>query len=307
MRERVAPLPFFVAAHSLAAHGMKAYLRGTSERHDLRRQFLPVNPSRERMFNVPAVVLTLVAVLAIVHALLVFVFTPQDTDEFILTFAFIPARYGASLPFGEPLPGGFGAEIWTFVTYAFIHADISHLAFNCIWLLAFGSALARRFGARRFLVFSALTAAAGAATHLIFHFGAPAPVIGASAAISGAMGAATRFAFQNGGPISAFRTGDEQAYFVPAEPLGQSLRNPTVIAFLLVWFGTNLLFGLGSLPLPGAEQAVAWEAHIGGLLTGLLTFPLFDPVPRLRPDALPPNDLPSADAAPPAPSDRAPE
>src|SRR5262249_46212841 len=49
MRERVAPLPFFVAVHSLAAHGMKAYLRGTSERHDLRRQFLPVNPSRERM------------------------------------------------------------------------------------------------------------------------------------------------------------------------------------------------------------------------------------------------------------------
>jgi membrane associated rhomboid family serine protease len=252
------------------------------------------------MFNVPAVVLALVAVLGIVHVLLAFVFTQEDTNEFILMFAFIPARYSAGLPFGEPLPGGFGADIWTFITYAFIHADFSHLAFNCIWLLAFGSALARRFGAARFLVFSALTAAAGAAAHLIVHFGEPSPVIGASAAISGAMGAATRFAFQKGGPIRAFSTGDEQAYFVPAEPLGRSLRNPTVVAFLLMWFGTNLLFGLGSLPLPGVEQAVAWEAHIGGFLTGLLTFSVFDPVPPLPPGALLPPDAPSNETAPPS-------
>jgi membrane associated rhomboid family serine protease len=239
------------------------------------------------MFNVPAVVLALIAVLAAVHAILTWVLSPDAADEFILTFAFIPARYSEA-GLGDALPGGFGAEIWSFVTYAFIHADLSHLTFNCIWLLAFGSALARRFGAQRFLVFSALTAAAGAATHLVFHFGEAAPVIGASAAISGAMGAATRFAFQHGGPISAFRTGGDEVYRLPAEPLGRSLRNTTVIVFLVVWFGTNLLFGLGTLPLPGVEQAIAWEAHIGGFLAGLLAFSIFDPVPPASPDAPPP-------------------
>ena len=53
-----------------------------------------------------------------------------------------------------------------------------------------------------------------------------------------------------------------------------------MLAFLAVWFGLNLLFGLGSLSITGGEQAVAWQAHIGGFVAGLLLFGLFDPVPR---------------------------
>ena len=46
-----------------------------------------------------------------------------------------------------------------------------------------------------------------------------------------------------------------------------------------MWFGINLLFGLGSVSiLTGDDQSVAWEAHIGGFLAGLLLFSLFDPV-----------------------------
>jgi len=45
-----------------------------------------------------------------------------------------------------------------------------------------------------------------------------------------------------------------------------------------VWFGLNLLFGLGSVSLvTGDNQSVAWEAHLGGFLAGLLLFSLFDP------------------------------
>ena len=47
-----------------------------------------------------------------------------------------------------------------------------------------------------------------------------------------------------------------------------------------MWFGLNLLFGLGSLSIAGANQAVAWEAHLGGFLAGLLLFSAFDPVRR---------------------------
>jgi membrane associated rhomboid family serine protease len=39
------------------------------------------------------------------------------------------------------------------------------------------------------------------------------------------------------------------------------------------------LFGVGSFSLPGGEQSIAWEAHIGGFLAGLLLFSVFDPVP----------------------------
>ena len=67
-------------------------------------------------------------------------------------FAFVPARYDASALTDGILPGGSGAEVWTFFTYALLHADWTHLGFNAVWLLAFASPVARRFGALRFLL-----------------------------------------------------------------------------------------------------------------------------------------------------------
>jgi membrane associated rhomboid family serine protease len=237
---------------------------------------------REPLFNIPPVIVAVLAVLALVHAVRIYVLSEQLDIEFLLTFAFIPARYDTSIVLGGVLPGGFGAQLWTFVTYSLIHADWTHFGVNAVWLLPFGSAVARRFGPLRFLVFFAVTAAAGAALHLATHAGEQAPVIGASAAISGTMAAAMRFAFQRGGPLGFWRQGDEAAYRVPAIPLAGVLRDPRVLAFVVVWFGINILFGLGSLPLTGSDQVVAWQAHIGGFLAGLLLFSWFDPAPDLR-------------------------
>jgi membrane associated rhomboid family serine protease len=238
-------------------------------------------PPRERILNVPAVILALIAAFCVVHAVLSLLLTERQANDALLLFAFIPARYDSSLPLGEAWPGGLGADVWTFVTYAFLHGDLNHLGFNSVWLLAFGSPVARRFGTWRFLAFFAATAAGGALAHLVTHFGQLLPVIGASAAISGAMAAAMRFAFQRGGPLTLWR-GDDEAYRVPAEPLKASLSDPRVLAFLVVWFGVNALMGLGSFAIPGMEHAVAWQAHIGGFLVGLFAFPYFDPVPPAR-------------------------
>jgi len=248
---------------------------------------------REPVFNIPPVIVGLLAVLALIHAVRTYLLTDQQDTEFLLTFAFIPSRYDTSAVLGGVLPGGFGAELWTFVTYAFIHADWTHYGVNAVWLLPFGSAVARRFGALRFLLFFAVTAAAGAAAHLATHAGEELPVIGASAAISGTMAAAMRFAFQRGGPLSFRRSGDDTDYDVPAIPLAGVLRDPRVVVFLAVWFGINILFGIGSLPVPGvgANQVVAWQAHIGGFLAGLFLFSWFDPAPQETPaddiDAMP--------------------
>jgi membrane associated rhomboid family serine protease len=102
-------------------------------------------------------------------------------------------------------------------------------------------------------------------------------MIGASAAISGTMAAAMRFAFQHGGPLGMLRGEDDEAYRVPALPLIGVLRDSRVFLFLVVWFGMNIVFGLISLPIGGNDQPVAWQAHIGGFLAGLLLFSWFDP------------------------------
>jgi membrane associated rhomboid family serine protease len=94
------------------------------------------------------------------------------------------------------------------------------------------------------------------------------------------MAAAARFVFEPGGPLDRWRADRADADRVPAAPLIVALRNPRVVAFLAVWFGLNLLFGLGSWNFIAENQSVAWEAHVGGFLAGLLLFSLFDPVGR---------------------------
>src|SRR5258705_12970045 len=124
-------------------------------------------PRRERMLNVPGIVVALLVVLGLVQLLLSFVLSAEQTTEFLLLFAFIPARYDASVLPDIVWPGGWAADIWTFVTYALIHADLSHLTFNAVWFLAFGSPVAQRFGSMRFAAFMAAAAAGGAARPLV--------------------------------------------------------------------------------------------------------------------------------------------
>jgi membrane associated rhomboid family serine protease len=243
---------------------------------------------REPIFNVPTVVIATVVVLVLVHALRLFALTDEQDLQFLLTFAFIPARYGSELASGA-LPGGFAAELWTFFTYAFLHADLMHLGLNLAWLLPFGTALARRFGAWRYILFMLVTSAAGALAHLAGHWGALEPMIGASAAISGAMAAAMRFIFAQGGPLAAFRDGADDAYRIPAVPLGTTLRDPRFLLFVAVWLGLNVLFGVGTMSFgETAGQEIAWQAHIGGIFAGFFLFSAFYPiVPRAALDTEP--------------------
>jgi len=230
---------------------------------------------RQRVFNLPPVLVATIALLFAMHIVRDYVLGPDAAVEFLLALAFIPIRV---IDPDVVLPGGAGARIWTFVSYALLHADWVHLIFNTLWLAAFGSAVAWRFGTARFIGYSAVGAAAGAALHLALHSTGVVPLVGASAAISAHMAGAARFAFLGPGPLIGFQGAGPAAYRRPAPPLSVALRDRRVLTFLAVWFGTNLLFGLFGGGL--TSGAIAWEAHIGGFVAGLLFFPVFDPVSR---------------------------
>jgi membrane associated rhomboid family serine protease len=275
---------FFGGAPSLSLRALRkaAYLGVSTLLSGIPVLLSPPNsdqkPAREPILTIPGAMTALLVVMAAIHG--VRALLPLETDEDVIwTFGFVPARYDASLTPGI-IPGGAGADVWTFLTYAFLHADLNHIVFNMLWMLPFGSALARRFGAVRFFVFLGITAVGGAVAHLLTHQQETAPMIGASAAVSGAMAACIRFAFQSGSFLS-FRRGDaELAAHVPALSLWRSLQNSRVLGFLAIWFGINIVFGLGSVAVGATTQSVAWQAHIGGFLAGLLLFSWFDPVLR---------------------------
>ncbi len=149
-------------------------------------------------------------------------------------------------------------------------------------MAAFGSAVARRLGAARFLLLSVVATVAGARAHLVAHPGSEGPMIGASAAVSGMTAAAARFAFMPGGPLGSGR-GQSDAFHLPAPPLRAVFANRNALIFIAVWFAINLFFGVQGALLPGVEGAIAWQAHFGGFIAGLLLFGVIDPVPRRPP------------------------
>jgi len=243
-------------------------------------EFPPAQPEppHEPILTLPGALTAYVALIAVIHLR---VLLPPELENWTIdVFGFIPKRYDSTL-LDISFPGGAGAKVWTFVTYSLLHANLAHIGFNVLWLLPFGSALARRFGALRFYVFMAVTAAAGALAHLLTHEHAIAPMIGASASVSGTMAAAIRFAFVKGSFLSFNRGDADEAARVPALSLMHALRDRRVMGFLGVWFGVNIIFGVGSIAIGADGGSVAWRAHIGGFLAGLMLFSLFDPVPRV--------------------------
>jgi membrane associated rhomboid family serine protease len=224
---------------------------------------------RQPALNIPAGVVATALLLILVHLVRISLPAEQGFD-LLLALAFIPARYAGSVP---GLTGGDLSAVTSFVTYMLVHGDWTHLTVNTVWMLAFGSAVARRIGSLRFFLFSALCGIAGALVHLVLHFGEAVPVVGASAAISGQMAGAVRFMF-GAGRAGASLPRDLSA--VPLAGVGETLANPRFLLFLGVWVALNILFGLGGMQLDGSGGSIAWEAHIGGFVCGLLVFGTFD-------------------------------
>ena len=269
------------------------------------RALPPEIPTREPVFNIPAVVVVAIGALVLLHGLRSVL--PDEADvRLLLDLAFTPARWSVAfeparaneimaaiareaadsetdtrLALARYMLGETEAPYWTAVTYAFLHGSWAHILLNGVWLAAFGTPVARRCGAMRFLALGLAAAVGGAAAHYLADPASVMPMIGASAAVSGMMGAAARFAFTP----EAGRSGGWPAPQAdqPRLSLLGVARNSRAALFLGVWFATNILFGIVASPFGITDAAIAWEAHIGGLLAGLLIFPLVDCHEQSRP------------------------
>ena len=277
----------------------KVLLKKVLDPLDSSPDFQPERPAEregrgEPILTLPGALTVYILLIGLVHLR---VLLPPELENWTIdVFGFVPKRYDSTL-LDVSFPGGEGAKVWSFVTYSLLHANLSHIIFNVLWLLPFGSALARRFGPLRFFLFMGVTAAAGALAHLVTHEHAIVPMIGASGSVSGTMAAAIRFAFVQGSFLSFSRGDADAAARVPALSLLDALRNRRVLGFLAVWFAVNIVFGVGSIAIGMDGASVAWQAHIGGFVAGLILFSLFDPVRRADGDAAAASsaELPSRD------------
>ncbi len=224
---------------------------------------------RVPVFNLPSGILVVLVGLSIIYAMQSLLLSGAAAEWLAVTFGFSPLRYV------HPLSEQGYEWFWTPVTYSLLHGSIEHLAFNGLWLAAFGTPVLRRIGNLRFVIFWIASAAAGALVHAGFNWGQPTIMIGASGVVSALMGAACRFAFGTSGRTVQHHVG----YQPPLLSIGAALSLRTVRVFILAWFAGNLAIALG-LPLFGElAGTIAWDAHIGGFLFGFLLFAAFDPSP----------------------------
>jgi membrane associated rhomboid family serine protease len=228
---------------------------------------------RVPIFNAPKVVTLVLGSLLAIHALQFVLEYLGQIDRVAYwqwALAFVPARY---FPHLGDIPGGSIAGVTSFVTHTLLHADIAHLLINGAGLLAFGAAVARRIGAARFLLLYLISGVAGAAVYLVSKGNTDAVVIGASGAISGLVGAAFRFLFRM---FEARHYGvpTDASYFVKAMSLREMATEPRVRLAVIFWLVVNYVIAVAT-PMAGGG-GIAWEAHLGGFLVGLLTFSVFD-------------------------------
>lgn len=220
------------------------------------------SPRREPIFNLPAVVIAFIAICVGVHLVRGYILSDEQDFSLILHFAFIPLRY----------TGGYLLDAFAFISpwsYSLLHGGVAHLAVNMVWLAAFGSPLANRIGALRFVLFWLVTSLAAVGLHFVLHSHEAVPLVGASGAISGMMGAAARFGFR------IHRDEGKAAFAGRILSIPAVFRSRSAVTFLAVWMAINFLMGFG-FGSPDGEASIAWEAHIGGFLAGFFGVRLFD-------------------------------
>jgi len=156
-----------------------------------------------------------------------------------------------------------GMQLETLFTSMFLHANILHIAGNMLYLWVFGDELeANYLGSTRFVVFYLVCGLAASALQIAVNPASTVPNLGASGAIAGVLGAFL---------VEFPRDRILVAVLVPFW-IGQ--RRLSAMVLIGIWFAIQLIGGVGSITAVG-QGGVAYFAHIGGFIAGVLLIKLF--------------------------------
>lgn len=227
---------------------------------------------REPVFLIPGGVTGLIGVLVAIHLAQVLVLNQEGQFQLANLLAFLPLRIPAAaedISLAVPL-------IWTPFTHALLHASWEHLIVNVAWLAIFATPVARRYGTWPMLAIFFASAVAGAVVFALTNLMTVAYLIGASGGVAGLMGAAMRFIFQPVIVTQDPETGERIILGRRLASLGEMMRNPRARVFTLFWVLLNAAMPFLPLVTGGQGLQIAWQAHLGGFMAGLLLVGLFE-------------------------------
>jgi membrane associated rhomboid family serine protease len=184
-------------------------------------------------------------------------------DRFIYIYGLVPARYSVS-----QIASYFSAyqQVFSFLSFMFLHGGFWHLLSNMWSLYIFGDNVEDCLGPLRYLLFYLLCGIASGLSHLLLNLNSNIPIIGASGAIAGTMGA--YFILH---PKSKILT------LIPIFFIPYFVEIPAFF-FIGIWFVLQLI---NAAAIHAAITPVAWWAHIGGFLFGIVFLFLFLKLPQI--------------------------
>ncbi len=191
----------------------------------------------------PPIVTTLIIVACVLTFLYEISLDEYSRDFFINRYGLTPAHFRPQ----------------TLATSMFLHGGWSHILGNMLFLWAFGRSLEDAMGHTKFLGFYLAVGIIAGIVHVAFNLDSRMPTVGASGAIAGVMGAyLIKF------PRAEIRTAVFLIFFITTVDI-------PAVGILLYWFVTQLFAGYGSIAQSNvAGSSVAWFAHIGGFIAGMI-------------------------------------
>jgi membrane associated rhomboid family serine protease len=191
--------------------------------------------------------------------------TPQQLQEFFNIAALVPCQLSGTCP--SALQNPLIPAWMTLITSQFLHGGFLHLGGNMLFLWIFGNNIEDRLGHLKYIVFYLTCGVLAALAQWFFSQGSTIPALGASGAIAGVLGAyILRF---------------PKAKVLTLVPLGFFLTTVRLPAFVFLgfWFFQQAFYGVASLQARsniGTEGGgIAYWAHAGGFVFGLILSPLF--------------------------------
>lgn len=181
--------------------------------------------------------------------------TEAGLHGFVLTYGMVPAQVSRMLGHGAVF-----SALSPLVSYQFLHGGWLHIGSNMLYLWVFGDNIEDRLGHLKYLFFYLLMGILAGLVQMMLDIRSAVPVIGASGAVAGVLGAYL---------VSCPRA--RVLAIIPLLFIFTLAELPAVI-FLGFWFVLQLFSGLATI---GVNVSIAWWAHIGGFLAGVILINFF--------------------------------